>query len=342
MNNAENVTGMDQVTGNIPWKSLLPDSKEPGSAVLETNHPRCLAALASPVVFRGDNVTAYRDPAALWHGGWFYLYFTLVETEADGRVFEYAAWSKSRDLESWTERVIFTPRDNNLNFSSPGNVIKAGDEWVLCLQTYPRPNGEKYGNETARIWTMRSRDLEHWASPQLLRVEGADVPVEKMSRMIDPCLVEDKTEKGKWWCFYKCDGASWSWSRDLETWTPAGAARDVGENACVIVDGDEYVLFHSPETGIGIRRSKDMQTWRDVGVLKLGLDQWPWAQGRLTAGFVLDARDVPGVERYVLFFHGSDYPESDPRGGFDTFSSLGLAWSTDLTDWHWPSENKKH
>lgn len=306
--------------------------------VVEDLHPGCLAALSSPIIFRGNGATAYRDPAAIWHDGWFYLYFSLVETEAGGNVFGYTAWSKSRDLGSWTEPKILTPRDRNLNFSSPGNVITVENDWVLCLQTYPRPNGEKYGNDTARIWTMRSGDLENWAAPRLLRVEGPDVPMEEMSRMIDPFLLEDRTEKGKWWCFYKCNGVSWSWSRDLETWTPAGSLRDAGENVCLLVDGDEYVLFHSPETGIGVRRSKDLQTWRDLGVLKLGADQWPWAKGRLTAAFVLDARRVPGVERYVMFFHGSNYPEEDRRGGFDTYSSLALAWSSDLTHWDWPQE----
>ncbi len=300
--------------------------------------PKFLAALSSPILFRGDATTAYRDPAAVWHNGCFYLFHTLTRIEADGQVFSYAAWSKSRDLAFWTDPKIFTPRDKALNFGSPGNVIKVENDWVLCLQTYPRPNGEKYGNSTARLWTMRSRDLENWTPPELMRVQGPDVPVEKMDRMIDPFLVEDKSEKGKWWCFYKLNGVSWSWSYDLKTWTPAGASNGVGENACVLLDGDEYVLFHSPEMGIGVRRSKDMKTWRDLGVLKLGLDQWPWAQGRLTAGFVIDARNVPGVERYVMFFHGSDYPETDPRGGFDNFSSLGLAWSEDLEHWHWPAQ----
>jgi hypothetical protein len=307
--------------------------------IAEGSPPSFLAALSSPVLFRGDGATAYRDPAAVWHDGWFYLYFSLIKTEADGQSYGYTAWSKSRELAAWTAPRIFTPRDRNLNFSSPGSVIKAGNDWVLCLQTYPRPHGEKYGNENSRIWTMRSRNLEDWAAPRLLRVEGPDVPADKMSRMIDPYLVEDKTEPGKWWCLYKYNGVSASWSHDLETWTPAGSCPDAGENACVVVDGDEYVLFHSPEMGIGVRRSTDMKTWRDLGVLTLGLDQWPWAKGRLTAGFVLDARKVPGVERYVMFFHGSDYPEADERGGFDTYSSLAVAWSSDLTCWDWPRES---
>src|SRR5512135_3648979 len=130
--------------------------------------------IPSPVIFRGDATSAYRDPAAIYHDGWFRLFFTLVKIEADRQVYSYAAWSKSRDLLHWTEPKSFTPRDKRLNYSSPGNIIRKDGEWVLCLQTYPRPNGEKFGNETARIWTMRSRDLESWGQPELLRVKGPE------------------------------------------------------------------------------------------------------------------------------------------------------------------------
>ena len=30
------------------------------------------------------------------------------------------------------------------------------------------------------------------------------------------------------------------------------------------------------------------------------------------------------------------FPEQDPRGGFDNFASIGLAWSSDLKSWAWP------
>ena len=35
-----------------------------------------------------------------------------------------------------------------------------------------------------------------------------------------------------------------------------------------------------------------------------------------------------------MFFPGSDYPESD---GFDTFASIGIAWSHELSKWEWPA-----
>jgi len=294
-----------------------------------------LDALTSPVLFRGDSKTAYRDPAAIYHDGVFHLYFTMVKSEDDGTPFLHTAWSKSRDLRQWTPPTIFTPHDRSLNFSSPGNVIRFSNQWVLCLQTYPRPNGETYGNETSRLWIMRSDDLEHWGAPELLRVKGPDVPVEKMGRMIDPYLVEDKGEPGKWWCFFKQNGASRAWSRDLKTWTFAGRI-PAGENVCVIRDRDGYVMFHSPANGIGVKRSPDLKTWSDEGLLTLGQNEWSWAQGRLTAGFVLDLRREPRFGKALLFFHGSAYPERDPRGGFDNFASLGIAWSDDLKTWHWP------
>jgi hypothetical protein len=291
-----------------------------------------LSTLSSPILFRGNATTAYRDPAVIFHDGWFRLFFTLVKIESDGKPYLYTAWSKSRDLAHWTEPVVFTPRDRNLNFSSPGNIIRHDGQWVLCLQTYPRPNDEKYANKDARLWTMRSDDLETWDAPELLRVKGPDVPQEKMGRMIDPCLVEDKDEPGKWHCFYKTGAA---WSRDLRAWTPV-PLKPPGENPCLIVDGSDYVLFYAPENGVGMRRSPNLRQWSDEGVFKLGQEQWPWARGRLTGAFVLDLRHEPAVGKALLFFHGSDFPENDKRGGFDNYASIGIGWSDDLKTWTWP------
>src|SRR4030042_5316543 len=170
-----------------------------------------LLKLKSPIIFKGDSVTAYRDPAILYHKKTFFLFFTLIEIEKGGKVFCYTASSKSRDLKKWSKPVKITPRDQKLNFGSPGNVIRFGDEWILCLQTYPRPDHYnyqpvRYGDATARIFIMRSKDLVKWSDPEILKVKGNDVPVEDMGRMIDAFLLEDKDEKGKYWCFYKQRG----------------------------------------------------------------------------------------------------------------------------------------
>lgn len=294
--------------------------------------PLDLSRLPSSILWRGDDTTAYRDPAVVYHEGRFHLFFTLVKTEADGRVFLRLAHSCSPDLIQWSEPRALTPADPRLNFSSPGNVVRFRGRWVMCLQTYPRPNGEKYADASARLWTMASDDLEHWDEPRLLHVKGADVPREEMGRMIDPYLVEDRLEPGKWWCFYKQNGVSLSWSRDLENWTPFGRI-DGGENSCVLTDDTGYWLFHSPENGIGLKWSADLIHWEDRGFFTLGQAQWPWAQGRLTAGFALDLRHDPRIGHCLLFFHGSG--PQDESVLFDTHASIGLAWGDSLTKWRW-------
>jgi len=302
-----------------------------------------LSAIRSPILFAGDERCAYRDPAAVYHSGMFFLYFTFVEIEEDGRVYSYTAMSTSRDLAHWSDKRIITPKDQSLNYCAPGNVIRFGGRWVLCLQTYPRP-GARYtggqrppgGDKTSRVFVMTSDDLVDWSPPRLLKVKGPDVAVADMGRMIDPFLFEDKDEPGKWWCFYKQNGVSMSWSRDLETWTYFGRA-DSGENVCVLVEDNAYFLFHSPQNGIGIKRSMDLKHWQDVDdVITLGQKDWSWAKGRLTAGFVMDMRKEAGIGKYIMFFHGSG-PECE-KVNFDKNASIGIAWSDDLVTWNWPGK----
>jgi hypothetical protein len=308
------------------------------------SQPRRLRALASPVLLRGDAKTAYRDPAVLYEKGTFYLYYTLVETEADGRVYSYVAFSTSPDLKTWTAARKITERNQNLDFSSPGNIIRYQNEWVLCLQTYPRPNYTadqmpRFGTGDARLFLMRSPDLRHWSAPELLRVKGPAVDEKSLGRMIDPYLLPDLKQPGQYSIFYKQNGVSRSTSTDLVTWTFAGSAES-GENVCVLAQPDGYYLFNSPKNGINIKKSSDLQHWVDwQPLITLGQGQpgWDWAKGRLTAGAALDLRHVPGVRRYLLFFHGSG-PLTEEQGDFDKNASIGLAWSTDLRTWHWPGE----
>jgi hypothetical protein len=42
-----------------------------------------------------------------------------------------------------------------------------------------------------------------------------------------------------------------------------------------------------------------------------------------------------------MFFHGSRYPEEDPRGGWGSLVSIGLAWSDDLIHWDWPGKPER-
>jgi hypothetical protein len=303
-----------------------------------------LKGLQSPIVFKGNDSVAYRDPAILFHENVFYLFYTLVKTEG-GLIYSYTAMSKSKDLNHWSPGEIITPKGQHLNYCSPGNVIRFNDEWILSLQTYPRPGlGVKdpimYGTAEARVFIMRSKDLKNWSEPELLKVKGPNVDEAEMGRMIDPYLVEDKDEKGKWWCFYKQNGVSMSYSYDLKNWTYCCHTKS-GENVTVLTENNEYILFHSPHNGIGIKRSSNLQDWDDWGdLLVLGQDKWPWAKGRITAGTVVDLRDDPMYGKYLMFFHGSG-PNTEEEGDFDKNASIGVAWSDDLKNWEWPGKDPK-
>lgn len=276
---------------------------------------------------RGDASHAYRDPAALYADGVFHLFFTLVETEEDGGVYMYTAKSVSRDLAHWSEPRKLTVRDRAKNFSSPGNIVRHGGRWLMCLQSYCRENGEKYGSDKSRVFFTESDDLEVWDEPYPVPLKGPDVPIAGCGRMIDPYLV--RSDDGLWYCFFKQNGISISTSADLAVWHFAGRV-DAGENPSVVRRGEDYYLFHSPANGIAVKRSRDLLHWSDFSPpLTLGQAGWPWARGRLTAGTVLPA--PPPFPPYLLFFHGTG-PDGESKI-FDTHACIGLAWSEDLVNW---------
>jgi len=295
--------------------------------------------IKSPIIFRGDNMFAFRDPAVVFDNNTFYLYFTLCENSSDGGYYNVTAYSKSTDLVFWTYPKAITPKDRNLNFSSPGNIIRYNDEWIICLQTYPTPNRESFGTKDSRVYIMRSKNLEDWGEPELLKVKGNDVPESEMGRMIDPYLIKDE-KTNLWWCFYKQNGVSMSYSPDLESWTYVGY-HEAGENVTILKQGDEYVMFHSPANGIGVKRSKSLDNWgKDVQLLILGQSEWEWSNGRLTAGTVIDLTNKPGINKYIMFFHG-DKPANQVMNRAHKEACLAIAWSDDLIHWEWPSMNEK-
>ncbi len=287
-------------------------------------------SVASSRLIHGDDTHAFRDPAVIHRDGIFHLYCTYVETEAAGDVYMYTIHMRSEDLIHWSAPEKLTPRDQSRNYSSPGNIVEYGGQYLMCLQTYPRENGEKYGNQNARVFTMASDDLERWDTPRLIPVKG-DIPVSDMGRMIDPYLIYDPKTR-LWNCFFKQNGVSRSVSADMENWEFRGHM-DGGENVSVIFKDGGYYLFHSPHNGIGVKYSDDLENWRDVGeLLTFGQADWDWARGRLTAGFVLPYEEE-GETLYLMFFHGTG--PQDESVTFDVNASIGLAWSRDLIHWEW-------
>lgn len=301
--------------------------------------------LKSPSLFQGDDKTAYRDPLLIHENGVFYLFYSYVREEEDRLIYWYVAVSKSRDLLTWSAPRTLTPKDQNLNYSSPGSVVRVGDEWLLCLQTYPiadfrRGDKLRYADARARLFIMRSKDLQTWSAPELIRVKGPDVSEKDLGRMIDPFLLRDKDEPGKWLCFYKQDGkVHWAESRDLKMWTTAQAQIAQGENPCVIVEHNEYVLFYAPANGVGVKRSSDLVYWREEGPpIVLGQKAWPWAETRLTAGYVADLRQVPGVGKYVMVCHSMGPGKKKTDANTNANCNIVIAWSDDLKTWHWPGK----
>lgn len=289
--------------------------------------------IVSPILLRGDERTAYRDPAVYYRNGRFYLYFTLVETERDGVAYHYLAMTESDDLVHFTPVRKLTERNRAKNYSSPGSVVEFEGMYHLCLQTYCREGNEKYGNRNCRLYLMHSPDLRQWSEPEQLRIKG-DIPNAEAGRMIDPFILRTDDSAGPLFhCFFKQNGVSRSVSRDLRNWTFLGSA-EAGENVCIIPDGPEFLMVHSPENGIAFKRSRDLATWRDNGFTMLGGADWQWARGRLTAGFILDLRSEPEIGKALLFYHGTG-PE-DESVIFDTHACIGIAWSSDLRNWEYP------
>ena len=62
-----------------------------------------------------------------------------------------------------------------------------------------------------------------------------------------------------------------------------------------------------------------------------------WAKGWVSAGTVINLKNVKGIENYLMFFHGSG-PLKEYEGDFDRNASIGMAWSKDLVIWNWPGK----
>ena len=274
------------------------------------------------IIFAGNERLAWRDPACFVYNGEYILFFTVSE-KAEGYMYNRLGMSRSRDLKTWTEPQLLTPRDYHLNFCSPGNVIKYNGEFVLCFTSYPMPfpyAQSDCADETARLFIMRTKDFEHFSEPEMLMVKG-ETPAEELGRMIDPFLLP---KEDGFYLFYKQNGISHSFSTDLKHWEYRGHAGG-GENACVIPFDGHYLLVHSPKNGIAFSVSDDLQNWTEYSRTTLAQEEWPWANGRVTAGFAMEAPENCGY-RYLLFFHGSrdEYPETHGS------ATLALAYTNDF------------
>ncbi len=274
------------------------------------------------IIFEGNDIFAFRDPAAIFENGICHLFFTVSE-KADGYMYNRIAHSTSRDLKTFSSPKFITKRDNTLNFCSPGNIIPYHGGYLICLCSYPMPmpfRERSYAEDSARLYTIYSPDLIHFEEPTILNPRS-DTPVGAVGRMIDPFILP---HNGKYYIFYKQNGISMSSSDDFVTWRYCGRAQG-GENACVIKTEDGYYLLHSPENGIGIMKSNDMIHWESFSHTTLEQDHWKWAEDRLTAAF---ATELPSgfAHKYAVFFHGSKKVFPETHGN----ATLALAFTDDF------------
>ncbi|MBS1816251.1 MAG: hypothetical protein JSS87_15380 [Acidobacteria bacterium] len=306
-----------------------------------------LTKIRSPIILKGDAHHAFRDPILARVNGKFMLIYSYVVTDPDQRVYWYTAWSTSSDFQHWTAPYIFTPKSQDLNYSSPGSLTRIGNEWVLTLQTIPMNNVRltdpppiHWPEEHSRLFTMRTRDFKTWSKPELIRVKGPNVAEKDMGKMIDPFLIADKDHPGHWRIFFKQNGHLFqSTSPDLKTWTfhPEPIAK--GENPEVIVDHGDYLLFYSPENGTGVLRSHDGITWHeDQPPIVLGQKDWPYAETRITAGYVADMRNLPNIGKYVFVTHTMGPGKTKTNLNVLANCNIVIGWSDDLKHWHWPGE----
>ncbi len=275
-----------------------------------------------PIIFEGNERVAYRDPACYYYNGKYHLFFTVSEKE-NGYMYNRVGHSVSADLVTFSDPVLITEKDKAKNYCSPGNVLEYEGEYLICVTSYPMPYPYAQNfcaDDTARLFFIRTKDFEHFTSPERIYPKGR--MCENEGRMIDPFIFYDGKE---YRLFFKQNGVSVSRSPDLKSWTYMGHT-DGGENACVIRDGGRYLLIHSPKNGIGIKESADLESWKDVGVYTLDQEHWDFARGRLTAAFAMEApADIPF--RYAVFFHGSradSFPETHGA------ASLACAFTDDF------------
>lgn len=167
-----------------------------------------------------------------------------------------------------------------------------------------------------------------------MKVKGFIVEIVEMGRMIDFYFLEDKDEKGKWWCFYKQNGVSILYSYDLQIWNFFGYIK-LGENVCVLNEKDGYILFYLLYNGIVIKCLLDLSKWMDWGdLIILGQQEWSWVKGRIMVGVVVNLKEKKELGKYFMFFYGLGF-KFEKEGDFDKNVLIGIVWSDDFVYWDW-------
>jgi predicted GH43/DUF377 family glycosyl hydrolase len=283
------------------------------------------AAVSRPLWFRDD--VDLRDPAVFVHDGTAYLYFTHYD-------FRQKRWhvglSETQDFREFSPIRLVTPE----GYASPGNVLRVGDEFVLCYQ--------QYREFPHTLCIARSRDLREWSSPEVIFNTGTENRWNADGRVIDPFLVESD---GCYYCYYvgsdrwgKSSGHNYlgvAVSADLVTWTDLSPDEPVigvdypweepdgNENNCVLWHDGRWVMLYSASLRnqkIAWATSDDLLHWEKQGLCDVPV--LPGTEVKAGAPFVIEGLGEPGTFHMI-------YQGENPAGRVGFF----LLESTDLVTW---------
>jgi len=286
-----------------------------------------LNGLKNPVF--GIPGVSVRDPAAIWHDGLCYLYYTRQIGGWTGD----ASWDiglvTTRDFREYSDETIITPT----GYASPGNIVRAGGQWVLVVQSYPWPS---------EIALLYSDDLLHWSAPEHIIPADSGPGWGAEHGPIDGWLFRHEQ---RWHCawvnFIKgTDHRAFGVhaSADLKTWenlTPDapfidGSAYDGNggvENCALVRDQETWHFFAgvgmSPQR-LGHVASDNPLRWPALTPeCEIKLPQESWCAYSQSALFVDDWREICG--KWGMIYHGIETPDSN--------ATFGLAFSDDLWTW---------
>jgi len=268
-----------------------------------------------------------RDPAALVHGGKVHLWFTYYDPKAKTW---HIGQSGTEDFIHFDEIRLISPE----GYASPGNVIRVGDEWVLCYQQY-----RKFPHY---LCVARSKDLANWSEPERIFNTGPDNAWNIDKRTIDPFLVE---WKGKYYCYYT---GSTRWGRksghnligvavseDLKRWRDASPDKPVvgvdfeweqpdgNENNWVIRHKGRWFMLYSAglrDQKIAHALSDDLIHWEKKGLCNVRV-----FEGSSTGfGAPVILEGLAGPSTYHMLYQGR---------GRKHHMSFFLLESKDLVTW---------
>ncbi len=271
-----------------------------------------------------------RDPAAIWHDGTCYLYYTR-EISRPGMP---TTWDigvvTTRDFRSFSAERIVTPG----GYASPGNVVHDGKRFCMPIQSYPWP---------AEIALIFSADLLSWSEPVHIVPADSGPGWCPKHGPIDGWLTP---YQGRWYCYWvnflrDTDHRAFGVhvSDDLERWenlTPQAPIIDGSaynpnggvENCAVLEARGRWHFFASvgmnPQALAHVASDEGPLSWPALTpetVLDLPHDRW--CGYHQSAVFVDDWREQCG--RYAMIYHGIETPQGE--------AAFGLAFSDDLWQW---------